>query len=180
MSEKTPAGQMPATDSADEMRDLVGDDSTATFESDPKFIEPTPGQQGSSENLQDRKDREEIQHDPSLKTRDTDDVKDSDEEITEADDLSAQNEEDDENMEDDDADMNAGRRMRKALPSCVPRRRPKKKIQRTTKTTTMSSTTMTMNSKTMTKRTTMKMTPSTKTMTNSKTTMMRKMTTPMK
>ena len=107
MSEKTPAGQMPATDSADEIRDLVGDDSTATFESDPKFVEPTPGKEGSSENLQDRKDRQEVQHEPSLKLRDIDDVEDSDEEIAEADDLDAEDEEDDEVLEDDDVDEDA-------------------------------------------------------------------------
>ena len=55
------------TDSADSLRELVGDDATATFEDDPTFVESNPTEGAGSENV-------EVQ-------RDTDDVEDSDEEI---------------------------------------------------------------------------------------------------
>jgi hypothetical protein len=70
-----------ATDSAAELNSLVGDDATATFENDPKFIDSNPGGAGSSENVEEQ--------------RAEDDVEDSDEEIDDA---------DDEDLDDDDAD----------------------------------------------------------------------------
>ena len=48
MSDKNP---MPATDSARDLRNLVGDDVTADFESDPKFVDSNPTADASSENL---------------------------------------------------------------------------------------------------------------------------------
>ncbi len=54
--------EMPATDSAKELHDLIGDDATATFESDPKFLEPTPGSEGSSENIEEQKAAGESPH----------------------------------------------------------------------------------------------------------------------
>jgi hypothetical protein len=60
------------TDSADSLRELVGEDATATFEDDPTFVESNPTEGASSENV-------EVQ-------RDTDDLADSDEEIEEVDD----------------------------------------------------------------------------------------------
>jgi len=70
-----------ATDSAAELHDLIGDDATATFESDPKFIDSDPTDNVSSENI-------ELQ-------RDTDDTEDSEEEIDEE-------EEDDDDFDEDD------------------------------------------------------------------------------
>jgi len=71
---------MPATDSARDLRNLVHDDVTADFESDPKFVDSNPSVGASSENL--------------AALRDTDDEEDSDDEL--------EDEEDDEDYEDDD------------------------------------------------------------------------------
>jgi hypothetical protein len=79
-----------ATDSA-ELSRLVGDDSTATFEDDPKFVDANPGGDGSSENVEEQ--------------RAEDDTEDSDEEIEDADEDDADLEEEDE--EDEDADVAA-------------------------------------------------------------------------
>ncbi len=54
------------TDSEADLRPLIGDDATATFENDPKFVEANPGAAGSSENVEEQ--------------RDTDDTADSEEE----------------------------------------------------------------------------------------------------
>jgi hypothetical protein len=82
-----------ATDSAEELRALIGDDATATFESDPKFIESNPTANASTESV--------------IVQRDTDDTADSEEEIIdsedEEDDLEDEDdEEDDEDEEDED------------------------------------------------------------------------------
>ena len=71
-----------ATDSVDALHDLIGDDATATFENDPKFIESNPSDNASSEHV-------------SL--RDTDDTEDSDEEDDE--------DEDEDDAEDEDEDF---------------------------------------------------------------------------
>lgn len=71
---------MPATDSARDLHDLVGDDATAEFENDPKFEDSDPTASASSESLG--------------AMRDTDDEEDSDEEL--------EDEEDEEEFEDDD------------------------------------------------------------------------------
>jgi hypothetical protein len=80
MSDKNP---MPATDSARDLRNLVGDDVTADFESDPKFVDSNPTADASSENL--------------AVLRDTDDEEDSDDELEDDED-----DEDDEEYEDDE------------------------------------------------------------------------------
>ncbi len=72
-----------ATDSAAELHELIGDDATATFESDPKFIDSNPTADASSEHIE---------------LRDTDDTEDSEEEEDE------EGSEDDEDEEDDDED----------------------------------------------------------------------------
>jgi hypothetical protein len=87
-----------ATDSAAELNSLVGDDATATFENDPKFIDSNPGGEGSSENVEEQ--------------RAEDDVDDSDEEVEDtededADDEDADLEEDDEEDEDEDVETTA-------------------------------------------------------------------------
>jgi hypothetical protein len=73
---------MPATDSARDLHDLVGDDATAEFENDPKFDDSDPTASASSENL--------------AAMRDTDDEEESDDEL--------EDEEDEEDLEDDDVD----------------------------------------------------------------------------
>ena len=88
MSDKNP---MPATDSARDLRNLVGDDVTADFESDPKFVDSNPTADASSENL--------------AALRDTDDEEDSDDELEdEDDDLDDEVDEDDEDLDDDDVE----------------------------------------------------------------------------
>ena len=79
MSDKNP---MPATDSVRDLRNLVGDDVTADFESDPKFVDSNPTSDASSEKL--------------AALRDTDDEEESDDEL--------EDEEDDDDLEDDEDD----------------------------------------------------------------------------
>jgi hypothetical protein len=76
-----------ATDSAEELRALIGDDATATFESDPKFIESNPTANASTESV--------------IVQRDTDDTADSEEEIEDA-------ELEDEDVDDDELDEEEG------------------------------------------------------------------------
>ena len=78
MSDKNP---MPATDSARDLRNLVGDDATADFESDPKFVDSNPTADASSENL--------------AVLRDTDDEEESDDELEDEEDEDLDDEEDD-------------------------------------------------------------------------------------
>lgn len=80
-----------ATDSAEELRALIGDDATATFESDPKFIESNPTANASTESV--------------VVQRDTDDTEDSEEEIEDAE-LEDEDGEDDEE-EDEEAETDA-------------------------------------------------------------------------
>jgi len=75
-----------ATDSADELRKVIGDDATATFEDDPNFVDSNPTDNASTENI-------EVQ-------RDTDDLADSEEEIEDED----AEEDDDDDLEDEDDD----------------------------------------------------------------------------
>jgi hypothetical protein len=78
-----------ATDSAAELHELIGDDATATFESDPNFVDSNPTVDASSEHIT---------------LRDTDDMEDSDEEEDEAglEDDDDDDVEDDEDEDDDD------------------------------------------------------------------------------
>jgi hypothetical protein len=79
-----------ATDSAAELNELIGDDATATFESDPNFVDSNPTADASSDHLT---------------LRDTDDMEDSeeeDEEADEEDDGEEDEEEDGEDEEDED------------------------------------------------------------------------------
>lgn len=75
----------PATDSSSDLRNLVGDDVTAGFESDPRFEDSDPATQASSENL--------------AVQRDTDDTEESEEEIEDEED-----EEDEEDLDEDEED----------------------------------------------------------------------------
>jgi hypothetical protein len=81
-----------ASDSTAELRDLIGDDASATFESDPNFIDSNPGNNASSEHLT---------------LRDTDDTEDSEEEEEEFDEEDDDEDEEDEE-EEDDAEIGSG------------------------------------------------------------------------
>ena len=99
--------ELPPTDSAAALHELIGEDSTATFENDPTFVGSNPTVDGSSENLQTRDDRQEIRNSPSVLARDTDDVgedEDEDEEDDEDDDEyeDVETEDEDEDEEDED------------------------------------------------------------------------------
>ncbi|MDE1160375.1 MAG: hypothetical protein PW792_00355 [Acidobacteriaceae bacterium] len=74
----------------------IGNDATATFENDPKFIEPTPGSEGSSENVEEQRKAQ-----AGLFARDTDDLIDSDED-EDVEDEDDEDDEDDEEYEDED------------------------------------------------------------------------------
>jgi hypothetical protein len=76
-----------ATDSTNELRDVIGYDATAAFEDDPNFIGSSPSIHASTESV--------------TVQRDTDDVEDSDEEEDDED-LEDEDEEDDEEDEDDE------------------------------------------------------------------------------
>jgi hypothetical protein len=80
-----------ATDSAAELRGLIGDDASATFESNPNFVNSNPTADASSDHLE---------------LRDTDDMEDSDEEEDEAglEDDEDEDEDDEEDEDDDDAE----------------------------------------------------------------------------
>jgi len=86
-----------ATDSAAELRGLIGDDASATFESDPNFVNSNPTANASSEHIE---------------LRDTDDTEDSDEEEDEEgseddedEDEDDEEDEDEDDEEDDDDDV---------------------------------------------------------------------------
>jgi segregation and condensation protein B len=78
-----------ATDSEAELHELIGDDATATFESDPNFVNSNPTADASSDHLE---------------LRDTDDMEDSDEEEDEAGLEDDEDEDDDEGEDEDDED----------------------------------------------------------------------------
>ncbi len=98
---------LPATDSATALHELIGDDSTATFENDPTFADSNPTVGGSSENLQTRTDRQEVRDMPSLRAaaadEDDDDLEDEDED--EDDDLDDEDDDDDGLDDEDDDDL---------------------------------------------------------------------------
>jgi hypothetical protein len=90
---------LPATDSAAVLHDLIGDDATAVFESDPKFIDGTPAEDSTSENLQVRKDRGDFQNLPDMKAAPRSKALDEDDE-DEVDDEDADDDDDDDDYED--------------------------------------------------------------------------------
>ncbi len=95
---------LPVTDSAAVLHELVGDDATASFENDPKFSDGNPTAGGSSENLQTRGDRQDIQSQPDLKLAADDDDDDEDEEDLDEDDDDEDEDLDDEDEDEDDLD----------------------------------------------------------------------------
>ena len=100
---------LPATDSAAALRELVGDDATASFESDPTFIGNNPGDAASSDNLQTRADRRDIQSQPDLTplaaaADEEDDEEDEDEEDDDDEDEDDDLEDDEDELDDEDED----------------------------------------------------------------------------
>ncbi len=100
---------MPATDSARDLHDMVRDDVTADFETDPKFIDGNPVANASSENLAALRDTDdEEESDDELEDEDDDDEFEDDEEDEEDVDPEAEiddeDEDDDDEFEDDDED----------------------------------------------------------------------------
>jgi len=51
------------TNSADSLRELVGDDATATFEDDPTFVESNPTEGAGSENVEVQRDMDDVEDD---------------------------------------------------------------------------------------------------------------------
>jgi hypothetical protein len=72
-----------ATDSASELHTLIGDDATATFELDPKFIDANPTANASTENVTVQSDEDE---DEELEDDDEDDIDEEDEDDEDEDD----------------------------------------------------------------------------------------------
>ena len=101
---------LPATDSATALHELIGDDSTATFENDPTFADSNPTAGGSSENLQTRTDRQEVRDMPSLRAAaadeddDLEDDEDDDNDLEDEDDEDELDEDEDDDLDDDDED----------------------------------------------------------------------------
>ena len=101
-----------ATDSAKTLRKLTGDDATATFEDDPKFVESNPTGNASSENVEVQRDTddlddsdEEEEDDEDIDEDDEDDLEDEEEEEDEDDEDDEEEDDDDEDEEEeDDAD----------------------------------------------------------------------------
>ena len=118
-----------ATDSAAELHELIGDDATATFESDPNFVNSNPTADASSEHItmrdtDDMEDSEEEEDEEGLEDED-DDVEDDEDEDDEDEDDDDDEFEDDE--EEDDPDV-----LRTAEPTNVhgPGKRSKTDIER--------------------------------------------------
>lgn len=96
---------MPATDSARDLENLVHDDATADFESDPKFIDSPPD--ASSENLafmRDTDDEEESEDELDDEEEEEEDDEDEEGEYDDDDDEDEDDDEDDEDEEDDEDD----------------------------------------------------------------------------
>jgi hypothetical protein len=98
-----------ATDSAAELHELIGDDATATFESDPNFVNSNPTADASSDHLElrdtdDMEDSEEEEEEAGLEDEDEDEEEEDDEEDEDDDD---EDEDDDGEFEDDEEDDDA-------------------------------------------------------------------------
>jgi hypothetical protein len=92
----------PATDSANELRPILGDDATATFENDPNFVNSNPAENGSSENVEEQRSAAASYAAATRKA--TDDDEDEEEDEDEEDDLD-DDDEDDDSEDDDEEDI---------------------------------------------------------------------------
>ncbi len=108
---------MTATDSAAELRPLIGDDSTATFENDPTFVDSNPTGSASSENLEEQRPGagKEFQAvvaksgkgagpDPDEEDEFADEEEDDDDDLDDEDEDVDDDEDDDEDLDDDEED----------------------------------------------------------------------------
>ena len=101
----SPKNPMPATDSARDLRNLVHDDATAEFETDPKFIDSNPTADASSENLAVLRDTDdEEESDDELEDEEEDEEFDDDEDLEDDDDVDPEAEYDDEEEEEEEFD----------------------------------------------------------------------------
>jgi HIV Tat-specific factor 1 len=132
------ANKIPiATDSAEELRGLIGDDATATFESDPKFVESNPTESASSENiaLRDTDDTEDSEEeDEEEEDEDEDELEEDDEEDEDVDEDEEEEDDEDEDVDDDEEedDDDADEVLRTAEPVDVhgPGKRSKADIEK--------------------------------------------------
>lgn len=92
----------PATDSATDLRRLVGDDATADFESDPKFIDSNPTADASSENLAVQRDTDDTVESDDEMTDEDDDEEEDEDDLDEEDEEDFDDDEDDEDVEDEE------------------------------------------------------------------------------
>lgn len=111
---------LPATDSAAELRPILGDDATATFEDDPTFVESNPTGTASSENVgvqnakatpnDDDVEDDDVEDDDDLDEDEDDDEEFDDEEDDDEGDLDDEEDEDedDDEVDDDDEDVEDG------------------------------------------------------------------------
>lgn len=90
-----------ATDSAEELRGLVGDDASATFESNPNFVRSNPTESASSDHLALRGTDDTADSEEEDEEADEDDELDDDE-LDEDEDIDEDEEEEDEDDEDED------------------------------------------------------------------------------
>jgi hypothetical protein len=94
-----------ATDSAAELRKLVGDDATADFEADPKFVDSNPTETASSENVEVQREADDVEdsEEEDDDELDEEDEEDEDDDV-EDDELDEEDDDEDEDDEDDDED----------------------------------------------------------------------------
>jgi ribonuclease E len=96
-----------ATDSAAELRKLVGDDATADFEADPKFVDSNPTETASSENVEVQREADDVEdseeEDDDELDEEDEDEEDEDDDV-EDDELDEEDDDEDEDDEDDDED----------------------------------------------------------------------------
>lgn len=92
----------PATDSARELRNTVGDDATAEFENDPKFVDGNPTASASSENLAVQRDTDDTEDSEEEIEDDDEDLEDDEDELEDEEDEDDEDVEDDEEYEDDE------------------------------------------------------------------------------
>lgn len=91
-----------ATDSAAELHDLIGDDATAMFESDPKFIDSDPTSGSSSENVLRQRDTDDIEDSEEDEELEDNDEEEEDEELDEEDEDEEEEEEDEDDFDSDE------------------------------------------------------------------------------
>jgi hypothetical protein len=105
-----------ATDNAEELRGLIGDDASATFESDPNFVKSNPTESASSEKiaLRDTDDTEDSEEEDD--ETDEDELDEDDEDVDEDEDDEEEGDEDEDDLDEDDEDDDDAEVLRTAEP----------------------------------------------------------------